>query len=330
MKSLLSVVCGLAVWGLFCAPAAAQIKVDKGLPDYAPTTGVTGTIQSVGSDTMGNLMAAWSEGFTKIYPNVKTDIKSGGSSEAPAALIAGTALFGPMSREMKASEVDSFEKKFGYKPAGLGTSIDMLAVYVNKDNPIKGLTLPQVDAIFSKTRNLGSDKDIVRWGELGLKGDFADAPISLYGRNEASGTYGYFKEIALGNGDYKDSVKTNPGSSTVVQGVAKDRFGIGYSGIGYKTADVNAVPLAKNDESDPIEVTPENVAKYPLARILYFYVNHKPGKELGALRREFIKYVYSKSGQEVVIKQGFLPLSAKQAEKGLKTVGLSFADYETK
>ena len=120
----------------------------------------------------------------------------------------------------------------------------MLAVYVHKDNPIKSLTLQQVDAIFSKTRKGGFEKDIRTWGDLGLTGEWAKKPISLYGRNSASGTYGYFKEHALFKGDFKDTVKEQPGSSAVVQGVASDKYGIGYSGIGYKTADVRAVPLA--------------------------------------------------------------------------------------
>src|SRR5262245_24410302 len=214
------------------------------LDDYTPgAAGVSGNVKSIGSDTMNNLMTLWAEDFRKQYPNVQVEIEGKGSSTAPPALIAGTATFGPMSREMKAQEIDEFEAKYGYKPTSLRTSIDMLAVYVNKDNPIESLTLQQIDAIFSKTRKGGETADITTWGQLGLTGEWANKPISLYGRNSASGTYGYFKEHALFKGDYKDSVKEQPGSSSVVQGVASDRYGIGYSGIGYKTADVKAVPL---------------------------------------------------------------------------------------
>src|SRR4029077_13154693 len=218
---------------------SAPVKVDPKLPDYKPVGGVSGNMKSVGSDTMNNLMALWAEGFHKHYPNVEVAVEGKGSTTAPPALIAGTAHFGPMSRPMKQAEIDKFEEKFGYKPTGLATSIDMLAVYVHKDNPIKSLTLPQLDAIFSKTRKAGYAKDITTWGDLGLEGEWADKPISLYGRNSASGTYGFFKEHVLLNGDFKDSVKEQPGSSSVVQGVASDRYAIGYSGIGYKTADVN-------------------------------------------------------------------------------------------
>jgi phosphate transport system substrate-binding protein len=306
-------------------PAPAQVKVDAKLPDYKPVGGVSGSLKSIGSDTMNNLMALWGDGFHKIYPNVQIEIEGKGSTTAPPALIAGTAHFGPMSREMKSAEVDKFVAKFGYKPTKLETSIDMLAIYVHKDNPIKSLTLQQVDAIFSNTRKGGYDKDILTWGDLGLKGQWAKKPISLYGRNAASGTYGYLKEHVLKNGDFKRSVKEQPGSSAVVQGVASDKYGIGYSGIGYKTADVLAVPLAANAKSKPIAAVPENAytGEYPLARFLYIYMNYKPKSELDPLRREFIKYVFSKQGQEDVIKDGYFPITSPIAAEALKSVGIA-------
>jgi len=306
------------------AAANAQVKVDEALPVYKPVQGISGSIKSVGSDTLNNLMTLWAEGFKNFYPNVTIEIEGKGSSTAPPALIAGTATFGPMSREMKKVEMDEFEAKFGYKPTALPTSIDMLAVYVNKDNPIKGLTLAQVDAIFSKTRKLGHPVDITNWGQLGLEGEWKNRPISLYGRNAASGTYGYFKEHALGKGDFKDSVKEQPGSSAVVQGVASDKGGIGYSGIGYKTADVRAVPLAGAD-GKMIEANPENAytGDYPLARFLYVYVNAKPGVPLDPLRREFIRYIFSRQGQQDVVKDGYFPITADIARETLKKVGIT-------
>ena len=140
--------------------------------------------------------------------------------------------------------MDAIEKKYGYPPTQIRAAIDILAVYVNKDNPIASLSLPEVDAIFSKTRKGGYPNDITTWGQLGLKGEWANKPISLYGRNSASGTYGFFKEHALFKGDYKDTVKEQPGSASVVQGVTEDLYGIGYSGIGYRTSGVRALPLA--------------------------------------------------------------------------------------
>lgn len=303
---------------------AEPVKVDADIPAYTPVQGVSGSLKSIGSDTMNNLMTLWSEGFRRIYPSVTTEIEGKGSATAPAALIAGSADFGPMSREMKGAEKDEFEKKFGYKPTGVPTSLDMLAVYVHKDNPIAKLTLPQVDAIFSRTRKLGYDKDIQTWGDLGLTGEWASAPISIYGRNSASGTYGYFKEHCLGKGDFKDSVKEQPGSSSVVQGIASDKFAIGYSGIGYRTADVRAVPLAATATSGAVaaEAQYAYTGDYPLARFLYVYVNFKPGSELPPLQREFVRYMLSQQGQADVVKDGYLPVPTAIAAEALESVGI--------
>ncbi|MCB9882276.1 MAG: PstS family phosphate ABC transporter substrate-binding protein [Planctomycetes bacterium] len=310
---------------VFCASSAvAQVKVDPKLPKYVKTAGVSGKIKSVGSDTMNNLMALWGEGFERLYPNVQLAVEGKGSSTAPTALIAGAANFGPMSRAMKDKEVDDFEKKFGYKPTALRTAIDMLAVYVHRDNPIarQGLTLQQIDAIFSKTRKGGYPRDIKTWGDLGLEGDWANKPISLYGRNSASGTYGYFKENACFGGDYKDEVKEQPGSASVVQGVASDLYGIGYSGIGYKTADVATVALAVDGDSDHVPPTADSVDDYPLARFLFVYVNYKPNSQLDPLRAEFTRYIFSQEGQQDVIRDGYLPVTFAIAKKDLSAVGL--------
>ncbi len=306
--------------------AVAGVSVDPDLGNYTPVKGVSGNLKSIGSDTMNNEMTLWAEGFNVHYPNVQVEIEGKGSSTAPPALINGTSHFGPMSRAMKAKEIDAFEARFGYKPVALRTSIDMLAVYVHKDNPIArtGLTLQQIDAIFSKTRKGGLADDIRTWGDVGLTGEWADKPISMYGRNSASGTYGYFKKHALFKGDYKDEVKEQPGSSSVVQGIASDLYGIGYSGIGYKTADVAAIPIGLDAESGLVEAVPENAysGEYPLARYLYLTVNAKPGGELDPLRREFVRYVFSAEGQEVVVKDGYFPVPAAIAREELKSVGI--------
>jgi len=316
----------MAVFGLasvFPSVVGAQaVKVDPGIAAYKPVSGISGNLKSIGSDTMNNEMTLWAEGYNKFYPNVKIEIEGKGSATAPPALTAGTAHFGPMSRPMKDAEIDGFEKQYGYKPTSVRTSLDSLAVFVNKDNPIKCLTLPQVDAIFSKARRGGYAKDVTTWGELGLTGEWANKPISLYGRNSASGTYGYFKEHALFNGDYKDQVKEQPGSSSVVQGVASDRYAIGYSGIGYKTADVRAVPLAAKEGGTCYEADLKNVysGDYPLSRYLYLYFNKKAGSNLDPLRLEFVKFVLSKQGQEVVIKDGYLPLPKNIVAAELNTL----------
>ncbi len=302
------------------ALAADSVKVDPKLPAYKSVSGVSGNISSIGSDTLNNLMTLWAEGFNKFYPNVKIQIEGKGSSTAPPALISGTAQLGPMSRPMKGTEIDAFEKKYGHKPTPIRTSVDALAVFVNKDNPIKCLTMAQVDAVFSKSRRHGYKEEIKTWGQLGLKGDWANRPVSLYGRNSASGTYGFFKEHALKNGDYKDAVKEQPGSASVVQGVTVDRFGIGYSGIGYATPGVRAVPLAEKEGGKCVEANAENAyaGTYPLSRFLYVYVNKAPGKGLDPLTREFARLILSKEGQEVVVKDGYFPITYKIAQEETK------------
>ncbi len=289
--------------------SAAPTAVDSAIPAYAPVSGISGNLNSIGSDTLNNLMTFWAEGFKKAYPNVNIQIEGKGSATAPPALIEGTAQLGPMSRPMKNEELDAFEKKFGYKPTEIKVAIDALAVFVHKDNAIKGLSLTQVDGIFGSTLKRGG-KDAKTWGDLGLT-EQASSAISLYGRNSASGTYGYFKEHALHKGDFKATVKEQPGSSAVVQGVSADKLGIGYSGIGYVTSGVRALPLS--DKGDKfIDPTYENClsGEYPMARFLYVYVNKKSGAPLDKLTAEFIKFIASKQGQEIVVKDGYFPLPA--------------------
>src|SRR5262245_21158243 len=234
----------LAVGGLLSAGAYAA--ADPALPAYQKASGVSGNFSSVGSDTLNNLMTLWAEEFKRNYPNVNIQIQGAGSSTAPPALTEGTANFGPMSRLMKDEEIQAFERKYGYKPTAVGVAIDVLAVFVNKDNPIKGLSIAQVDSIFSSTRKCGGRK-AERWGDVGLTGEWASRPLQIYGRNSVSGTYGYFKEHALCKGDYKSTVNEQPGSASVVQSVATGLNAVVYSGIGYKTSGVRTVPLAKKD-----------------------------------------------------------------------------------
>ena len=303
------------------AAVAQPVKLDPELPRYKTVSGVSGNVSSVGSDTLNNLMTHWAESFQKFYPNAKVQIEGKGSSTAPPALISGTAQLGPMSRLMKADEIDGFEKKYGYKPTPIRTSVDALAVFVNKDNPIKCLSFKQVDGMFSKSRRQGGE-DITTWGQLGLTGEWASKPISLYGRNSASGTYGFFKEHALKNGDFKDIVKEQPGSAAVVQGATVDRFAVGYSGIGYATAGVRAVPLTDKDGGRCVEATADNSysGAYPLARFLYVYVNKAPSKPLDPLTREFVKLIVAREGQEGVLKDGYFPIPAMIAKEELNKI----------
>jgi len=301
---------------------AATPTIDAALPAYTKTSGVSGNLSSVGSDTLANLMTLWGEEFKRLYPNVNIQIQAAGSSTAPPALTEGTSNLGPMSRLMKDNEIGAFEKKYGYKPTAIPVAIDALAVYVHKDNPIKGLTIPQVDAIMSSTRKCGFATDITTWGQAGLDGAWKDKPIQLYGRNSVSGTYGYFKDDALCKGDFKSNVNEQPGSASVVQSVTSSANGIGYSGIGYKTSGVKAVALSEKEGKPFVEATTENAlsGKYPLTRYLYVYVNKKPNAPLAPLELEFVKMMLSQAGQKDVIKDGYIPLPASVAKKALATV----------
>jgi phosphate transport system substrate-binding protein len=309
----------LLALALATVAAAAGPQLDPNLPAYSKVPDLRGTLNAAGSDTMLELQTLMAEEFRKLYPQVKIQVEGKGSSTAPPALIEGTVQLGDMSRKMKNKEVDAFEEAFGYEPTRFDVALDTLAVFVNKDNPIESLTIDQADAVFSKTRKCGAPADISTWGQLGLDGNWATAPISLYGRNAASGTYGYFKDHALCKGDYKDTVKEQPGSASVVQGIEKDPFGIGYSGIGYTTSGVRAVPLSPASGQPAVAASSENAANgsYPLARFLHIYVNKAPGKELDRLTAEYLRFILSADGQRVVIKAGFDPLDARVAAEQL-------------
>lgn len=283
------------------------------LAEYKAVSGVSGTLSSVGSDTLGTLMAGWLSNFKHFYPNVNIQIQAAGSSTAPASLTDGMSNLAPMSREMKDQEIEAFEKKFGYKPTRLRVAIDAVVLYTHKDNPIKGLNIEQVDAIFSVTRHCGGKEAITQWKQLGLTGAWANLPIQLFGRNAVSGSYGYFKEHALCKGDFRVNVNEQPGSSSVVQSVNNSLNSIGYSSIGYKTAGVKILALAAKEGAAFIEPTDENIlsGQYPLSRYLYLYVNKAPNKPLQLLETEFIKLLFSKQGQALVKLDGYTLISDK-------------------
>lgn len=306
---------------LVSSQIARAADLDPDLPRYESTTGVSGLVRSIGSDTMNNIMAGWEEAFTKLYPAVKVEVQGKGSSTAPPALIEGQAQFGPMSRQMKPSESDAFKDAFGYEPTLLRTGIDCLAVFVNKDCPLDEITMDDIADIF------GASGPEMTWGDLGVDDpEWARQPISLYGRNSASGTYGYFKKIALAGDDFKETVKEQPGSSGVVGAIGEEKFAMGYSGIGYTTPNVKALRVSIDGDFS-FEPNGENAStgEYPLARFLYVYINKDPREALDPLRAEFVRMIFSRTGQEVVQRYNYFPISASIAEQELERVGLGAA-----
>lgn len=304
------------------APSAMAVgtpTVDKDLKSYSVANGISGNLNGVGSDTLNNIMTLWAENFRKKYPSVKIGIEGKGSSTAPPALTQGTAQLAPMSRTMKREEIAAFEAKYGYKPTEIKVALDAVGFFVNKDNPIQEVTLKQLDSLFSSTFKRGG-ADINDWGDLGVD-SLKGKSISLYGRNSASGTNGFVKESALKKGDFKNSVKEQPGSSAVIQGIGSDVQGIGYSGIGYTTSNVKALAVADGSKKAALP-TYDNClnGSYPLSRFLVIYVNKKPGEALNPLTKEFIKFILSKEGQEIVVKDGYFPVPAKVCEADLKAI----------
>jgi len=316
-------VAGASAFVLGMAPVALA-ELDPGLKDYEIASGVSGNLSSIGSDTLANLMTLWAEDFKRAYPNVNIQIQAAGSSTAPPALTEGTANIGPMSRDMRDKEIEAFETRYGYKPTAVPVAIDALAVYVHKDNPIEGMSIAEVDAVFSSTRKCGAAQDIGQWGQLGLGGAWEGRDMQLFGRNSVSGTYGYFKTVGLCKGDFKNSVNEQPGSASVVQSVSTSINGIGYSGIGYRTSSVRTVPISEDEGGAYVEADAENSinGRYPLARFLYVYVNKDPNKPLSPLEREFFKLVFSRQGQDVVLKDGYIPLPAAVVDRYSQQLGL--------
>lgn len=303
------------------APPPAKRSPAAAAPGTPPTpaevSSLGGTLASAGSDSMINLMNLWGEAFGRLHPRVRFQIEGKGSATAPAALIAGTAQLGPMTRSIKQSEIGRFEARYGYRPTVIRVALDALAVLVHRDNPLQALTLAEVDAVFSRTRRAGHGEDVKTWDQLGLHGEWAGRTIHIYGRNSASGTYGFFKERVLRNGDFKHEVREQPGSASVVEGVSMDRYGIGYCGMGYLTAGVRALPLVGDDGEEAVKATEESVhaGAYPLSRYLFIAVNKAPGRGLDPLTREFLRFVLSREGQVGVAKDGYYPLSPAALEE---------------
>jgi phosphate binding protein len=289
---------------------------------YQPRQLISGECSTAGSDTMRNLLAGWCEGFREHHAGVRASPRCEGSATAVPALIDGTVAFGAMSRAMNAEEIDRFRARYGYSPTGLRVAGDALVLFVNPDNPLRKLTLDQLRAVFGEPVD---GRPAPTWGDLGLKNEWADQPINLYGRNTNSGTQAFFKDVVLGGGCFRNSVKERSTSASVVQGVARDRYGMGYVGVGYLTPEVRAIPLARQAGEEPVKagLQTADAGTYPLTRDLYLYVNSPPGGILDPVQQEFLRYVYSRQGQTEVLRDGYFPVDVKTADRALESVGLT-------
>ena len=292
-----------------CLTLGLVAVVNAQIPDYQRQPGVAGKVVSVGSDTMANMIEFWANEFETLYPRTSIEVDATGSSTAPPALTEGVATIGAMSRAMKPSEIRAFERVYGYKPTVLRVALDAIAIFVERRNPLPGLTLQQVDAVFSATRFCGGAEELVTWRQLGVTAESVQGNISLFGRNSVSGTYGSFKVLALCNGDFRNTVREQPGSASVVMSVASSKGAMGYAAFGHKTAGVRAVPIGRS-EDNLIPLTIENVRseQYPFSRFLYLIVNKPPNEALPTLEREFLRFVLSRQGQDLVLRDGYFPI----------------------
>jgi phosphate transport system substrate-binding protein len=307
----------------FAASAAFGLSLEMDLAPYNKVAGVSGRVKSVGSDTLHQEMQLWARGFQEKYPEASIEIEGAGSNTAPPALLSGEAQLGPMSRQMTPDELDAFQAKYGFKPTAVLVAIDALAIYVNKDNPIQCLTMEQIERIFAADPKSGGGKSIFTWGDVGATGPWATRPIALYGRNTLSGTYKFFRQNALGGGDFKPSLRQEKGSEAVVASVEADAGAIGYSGIGYKTVGVRAISVSTPGKSCS-EPNFENAysRKYPLARGLYIYVMKNPASPLEPMIGEFIKYILSRDGQSLAAAGHYYPVTNKIRNHELTRLGL--------
>ena len=299
-------------------PAATATTKAVALPAYAAERPVSGELKSVGSDSMEPLIVLWGEDFRKFHPRISTNFICKGSATAPRALLDGSAIMGQMSREMTDQELAAFQAKYGYAPTRIPVAVDALVVYVNANNPVKQLRMEEIDAIFSTSRKGGAKRDIQRWGELGLGGDWKQRDIQLYGRDENSGTRAFFREHVMKKGDFKPSLKAFMDQFAVVEAPAVDGGGISYGPLQYANRMVKGVPVASFNSDRFVEPTLDTIqnATYPLTRFLYIYVNKAPGRALDPAVKEFLHFVLSREGQAAVASFGAVAIPGDLAAMG--------------
>ncbi len=323
----ISLCCSQAVQAEGHAPHEGCVLLDPNLPIYHPLAKLDGELKLGGSNTLSHVAAAWSDSFEQFYPNVKISIDITGSRKAVAALKNGETNMGLLSRTIQQKEVAEFHQQHGYAPTVLTPCLERTAIFVHKDNPIQGLTFAQIDAIYSNQRNRGASKPIRNWGQLGVQGALASQPIAAHGRSHDTGSQVFFQEAIMLGGTMRKDFKSHNSNASMLAALAKDTTGIAFAGLSYANPAVRAVPLAFA-EGEPfvaIDSLEADQGMYPLVRRLHLVVNHNPQKKLHPIEREFIKYAFSRQGQEDVVKAGFQAIPAAPARVALGAVGLGVA-----
>ncbi|ULA63049.1 MAG: Phosphate ABC transporter, periplasmic phosphate-binding protein PstS [Nitrospira sp.] len=319
----------------------AAAAVDSALAHYNPQTHIAGTFKIQGSETMYPLMSRLTMEFQRRQPKVAIDVKGGGSTKAVAEFLqpplskTGKVMWQEdravnfkmiaTSRELFDAEVKEFVAQHGYEPTAVPVAVDAVALYVHKDNPVAGLTLDQVDAMFSTTRNRGQKAAITQWGQLGLTDGWEKAAIQLYGRDRKSGTRAFFQDHCLAGGEFMPGLHEEPGAASVILNLGRDQVGIGYSGLGLQSSTVRVIPLAEAAGTPYVIPSAATVAdqSYPLRRVLHLYVDKAPNAPIPAAAQEFLTFIMTQEGQEAVAKAGFFPLPAGEVAKSAVALGLS-------
>jgi len=323
----------LLVCAIICIPNIISAYDQTKYVEDKPLYNISGTLKAIGSETLQPIMKLWGKKFCSYHPNITISFNAEGSVTAPPALISGDSNLAPMSRKMTYQEVRKFDNKFGYKPVFVRVALDALAIYINKNNPLNGMTLQQLDGIFSSTYSCRG-KNITKWGSL-LFGSLSDQSINIYGRNNLSGTYAYFKRKALCGGEYKTNIEEFKEQDDIINAVANDISGIGYGGLGYRRTGIKILALANREDEAFIPYYVEKYkndpdptkrhanifsGKYPLSRFLYIYVNKHPENKLPPVTEEFLRFVLSRVGQDIVEKTGYIPLPGKIVDSEIKKI----------
>jgi phosphate transport system substrate-binding protein len=299
----------------------ASFELTAGLAQYEHPPRFSGRFSSAGGGVPEILVNRWATEFIKLYPEVEPEARGGGSVGGLAGLLAGTVDLVPMERPLSAEEVSRFRAKFGYPPAQIVVALDALGIYVNKDNPVAGLTLAQLDGIYSRDAKRGGGHPEF-WSELGVTGGLAGARISRLSLSEAHGSYLFFQEQVMRGAEYRFDVGFERVPGSLVQAVGADDAGIGFASIMFATARTRFVPLQASD-GRYLPPSYENTlsGQYPLVRPMRIVFQRRPDGSMNRAAREFLRFAVSRRGQRIIAVAGSYPLTVEQQQEALRTIG---------